>query len=33
LRDAVAGFLRRERDHVDFEIDALADYAPFREGD
>ena len=30
FRDAVAEFLARERRQVDWEIEALADYGPFR---
>lgn len=30
FREAVEHFLRRERSQVDYEIDALGDYAPFR---
>jgi len=33
FRDAVAGFLCRERHQVDYEIEALSDYGPFRTGD
>ena len=33
LRDAVAGFLERETEQVDYEIEGLAHYTPFRKGD
>jgi len=31
FREAVEHFLRRERSQVEYEIDALGDYAPFRK--
>ncbi len=31
LRDAVAGYLDHERPAIDFEVEALADHAPFRK--